>query len=45
MRLGVLEQNPRARRFWERLGFSAESSRRIRVGVLESVAVRMVRRF
>lgn len=45
MWLAVLEQNPRARRFWERLGFSAVSSRRHRIGELESVAVRMVRRF
>jgi GNAT superfamily N-acetyltransferase len=45
MWLAVLEQNPRARRFWKRLGFSAVTSRRVRLGVLESVAVRMVRRF
>ena len=44
MRLAVLEQNPRARRFWERLGFSVESSRTVRHGERESVAIRMVRR-
>lgn len=45
MWLAVLAQNPRARRFWERLGFAAVDSRRLRSGALDNVAVRMVRRF
>jgi ribosomal protein S18 acetylase RimI-like enzyme len=42
--LAVLEQNPRARRFWERLGFVPVDTKRILNGALESVAVRMVKR-
>jgi GNAT superfamily N-acetyltransferase len=44
MYLAVVEQNPRATRFWERLGFERVYERPARVGVRDTVAVRMVRR-
>lgn len=45
MWIAVFEQNRSGRLFWERMGFSAQNSRSVRVGELDTVAVRMVRRF